>query len=123
MQDLGIHILFTLYPSEQIPHVWDEYKLPGVVKLSTLAGYVPERLVGARVPPIESRSLDIGYRGRIVPYWLGEFGQEKMWIGQGVLERSERCGVTCDIAWCEEDRIYGEDWNRFSEFMQGYFGY
>ena len=105
MQDLGIHILFTLYPNEQIPQVWDEHKLPGVVKLSTLAGYVPERLVGARVPPIESRSLDIGYRGRMVPYWLGEFGQEKMWIGQGVLERSERCGVTCDIAWCEEDRI------------------
>ena len=113
MRNLGIHILFTLYPAEQIPKVWDEYRLPGVLKFSTLAGYIPERLVSLNVPPTESRPTDIGYRGRRVPYWLGQFGQEKMWIGQGVLDRAEEYGLRCDIAWREEDRIYGEDWNRF----------
>jgi hypothetical protein len=65
----------------------------------TPAGYVPESLVSYPALPIESRPIDIGYRGRTVPYWLGEFGQEKVLIGQGVLERAEEYGLKCNIAW------------------------
>lgn len=113
MRYLGIHVLFTLVPPTEIPKVWDEIRLPGVVKLNTLAGYVPESLVGLQTPPIESRLIDIGYRGRIIPYWLGRLGQEKVWIGEGVLARAEKYGLRCDIAWTENDRIYGRRWNSF----------
>jgi hypothetical protein len=112
MRFMGIEILFTLVPTDQISKVWDE-RLPGVLKLNTLGGYIPERLVGLETLPIKSRPIDVGYRGRILPYWIGELGQEKIWIGQGFMERSKASGLRCDIAWREEDRIYGKDWKKF----------
>ena len=113
MRYIGIHILFTLYPTALIAKVWDECRLPGVAKISTLAGYVPYRLVDFKAPPLDSRPLDIGYRARKLPYWLGQFSQEKFWIGQGVLSLAEKYGLRCDISWREEDRIYGQKWYKF----------
>lgn len=113
MRYLGIHALFALYSRDKIDLVWNESRLPGVRKYTTLTGYVPESMIGIPVPPLEARPLDVGYRGRILPYWLGRLGQEKAAIGKGFLERSSRYGLACDIAWREEDRIYGQAWIRF----------
>lgn len=113
MRFLGIHVLFTLLPSPEIPKVYSDARLPGVVKVHSLAGYVPERLVGVEVPATERRPVDIGYRGRTLPFWLGRVAQEKAWIGQGVLARADKYGLSCDIGWAEGDRIYGERWTKF----------
>ncbi len=110
---LGIHVLFTLVPPSEIRKIYSEDRLPGVVILPTRAGYVPEHLARLQVPPLTARPIDIGYRGRTLPYWLGELAQEKVWIGQGVLARADRYGLRCDIKWAEEDRIYGQRWNHF----------
>ncbi len=113
MRDLGIQVLWTLLPPAEIPKVYGARRLPGVRTIHTLGGYVPEVPQALIPPPIESRPIDIGYRGRTLPYWLGRLAQEKVWIAQGVLERAERYGLRCDIRWREEDRIYGRSWNRF----------
>jgi hypothetical protein len=113
MRKLGIGLLYTLVPTREIPKIWDDSRLPNVVKVSTLPGYVPEGLVHVRAPALDGRPLEIGYRGRVLPYQIGRVGQEKVWIGKGVLERAERYGLRCDIAWSEGDRIYGEKWNEF----------
>lgn len=113
MRYLGIHVLLTLVPPSEIRKIYSEDRLPGVVTLPTRAGYVPEHLAKLQVPPLAARSIDIGYRGRTLPYWLGELAQEKVWIGQGVLARADRYGLRCDIKWAEEDRIYGQRWNHF----------
>lgn len=113
MRYLGIKVLFTLVPEAEIPKIWDETRLPGVVKLNTLAGYIPDGLVGVQTPPIELRPLDVGYRGRELPYWLGRLSQDKVTIAKGFLARAERYGLRCDIAWKEYERIYGKKWNRF----------
>jgi hypothetical protein len=93
--------------------VYDEQRLPGTVKYTTLTGYVPERYRNFSDPPLESRPIDVGYRGRNIPFWLGMLGQEKTWIGQGFLEHSKKYDIKCDIRWEEQDRIYGEDWDKF----------
>jgi len=113
MRYIGIHILFTLFPTALIAKVWDEFRLPGVIKISTLSGYVPDRLVGFKAPSLDLRPIDIGYRARKLPYWLGQFSQEKFWIGQGVLPLAEKYGFRCDISWREEDRLYGKKWYKF----------
>ncbi len=113
MRDLGIHILFTLLQPDRISSLYDQRRLPGVTVLTTLAGYVPDNLVGLPVPPLSERRIEIGYRGRTLPYWLGRLAQEKVWIGQGVLARAPRYNLLCDIGWREEDRIYGQRWIDF----------
>lgn len=112
IKELGIQIFYTLMPQSEVPKVWTD-RLPNVKILTTLAGYVPEDLKTAPAPPTESRTVDIGYRGRSIFYWLGRFSQEKRWIGMGVKERAPAYGLRVDIGWAEEDRIYGDRWVEF----------
>lgn len=122
MRYLGIHVLFTLLSPEKIPTVYPESRVPGVVKLTTLAGYVPDHLVGLETPPIGTRPIDIGYRGRTLPYWLGRLAQDKVRIGQGVLACAGRYNLRCDIAWDERDRIYGHRWIQFLQSCKATLG-
>lgn len=113
MRYLGIHVLFTPYPLEKIPLVYDEKRLPGVTKRTTLTGYVPERHREVDAPALENRPIDVGYRGREIPYWLGILGQEKAWVGEGFLKHVAHYGLKCDISCKESDRIYGKRWDQF----------
>ncbi len=113
MRYVGIHVLFTLVPTIEIPKIWSEDRLPGVVKINTLAGYVPDGRVDLSGLPVERRPIDVGYRGREVPFWIGRLGQEKVWIAKGMRALAAAYGLRCDIGWTEQDRIYGRAWNQF----------
>ena len=112
LRELGIDILFTITPERELDKLYGG-RLPGVLIVPTLAGFVPEALVGLRTPPTETRPIDVGYRGRVLPFWNGALSQEKVLIGQGFLRAARPYGLRCDIAWGEHDRIYGERWIRF----------
>jgi hypothetical protein len=112
MRRLGIDLLFSSVPADAVPGVYGS-RLPGVDILPTLTGFVPADLGGRPRQPLVDRPLDVVYRGRSIPYWLGRLGQDKALIGQRFLARSQSTGLRCDIAWTEADRVYGEDWYRF----------
>jgi hypothetical protein len=112
MRELGIDLLFSSIPAEAMPLVYGS-RLPGVDILPTLTGYVPDELRGRRSHSPAGRPLDVVYRGRSVPYWLGRLGQDKVVIGREFLARASATDLRCDISWTESDRIYGEDWYRF----------
>jgi hypothetical protein len=110
MREIGIDVLFTCVPEAEIEKVYAEAKLPGVHKINVLTGYVPEGLTERRAPDPASRPVDVGYRGRNVPAWLGELGQEKVRIGKRFHRDAEPYGLVCDISYREEDRFYGDAW-------------
>jgi hypothetical protein len=112
IRELGVALLFSCVPAEAVPSVYGS-RLPGVEILPTLTGYVPAGLEGRPRPPLEGRPLDVVYRGRSIPYWLGRLGQDKALIGREFLARAASTGLRCDIAWTEADRIYGEGWYHF----------
>lgn len=111
-RDIGIDVLFTVVPEPAASQVYDE-RLPGVRRVLTLTGYVPENLVGRPNRPLGERTIDVGYRARDLPFWLGRLSREKVWIGERFLERAPAYGLRCDIAWTEDARIYGERWIEF----------
>jgi hypothetical protein len=113
MRFLGIHVLYTCIPEPAATEVYGP-RVPGVTRISTLPGYVPESVLGRPVAPIRERPLDLSYRGQTVPFWLGRLGQDKVMIGRGVRERIARHGLVSDIEWTPEERIYGEEWYRFT---------
>jgi hypothetical protein len=113
IRHLGINVLFTLMPPSEVSKVYNETTVPGVKIVETLAGYVSDSLMTVQPSPPDDRPIDIGYRGRTVPYWLGRHAQEKAWIGQELLGRAGQYGLRCDIRWGEQDRIYGAQWIRF----------
>jgi hypothetical protein len=110
---LGIDALFTCVPEEAIEAVYPSAELPGILKIATLTGFVPQALVSRPAQRIEDRPIDVGYRARKVPYWLGELGTEKWRIAPKFLQAARGTGLVCDISYREEDRIYGEPWIEF----------
>lgn len=112
IRNLGIDVLFTLVPERELQNVWGN-RLPDVQTTTTLAGYVSEDAIRHPTPPTAARTVDVGYRGRTLPYWLGILGQEKAWIAQGFMEHAASTRLLCDIGWRESDRIYGRSWFGF----------
>jgi hypothetical protein len=112
IRELGINVLFSSVPAPAVPDVYGS-RLPGVEILPTLTGYVPATVEGLPRQPVAGRPLDVVYRGRSVPYWLGRLGQDKVAIGRGFLARASSTDLRYDISWTEADRIYGDDWYAF----------
>jgi hypothetical protein len=112
MRDLAVDVLYSVAPPRIFGELYGE-RLPGTEILPTLTGYVPDRLVGLATRPLGERPIDVGYRGRSVPFWLGRLGFEKLEIGRGFLVAAAGEGLRTDIAWWEGARIYGRRWNEF----------
>jgi hypothetical protein len=114
MRTLGIDVLFTCVPEDQVELVYPDEALPAMKrKVTVLTGYVPEELLALPVVPYEDRTVDVGYRGRRLPAWLGSLAQEKTTIADRFLADAPAFGLTTDISTSEADRLYGDAWNRF----------
>ncbi len=112
MAQMGVHVVFTCIPEPDAEKVYGP-RVPGLVRVPTLTGYVPDNLMGLTVPPTTERPVEIGYRAREIPYWLGTLAQEKQLIASGVLERAPAYHLKCDISFKESERIYGRRWIEF----------
>ena len=113
MHRLGIQLVFTAVPEPGIARVYPPEEFPGVRFVNTLTGYVPADLAELDMTPPSRRGLVVGYRGRPLPLRCGRLGQEKVQIGRLVKAYCETHGITHDIAWNEEARIYGPQWPQF----------
>lgn len=111
-RDVGIKVIFTIAPEPAAAQLYDK-SLPGVRRVLTLTGYVPDNLRGRPLRPLRERTIDVGYRARDLPFWLGRQSREKAWIGQRFLELAPAYALRCDIAWREHERIYGGEWVEF----------
>ncbi len=111
-RDVGINVLFTIAPEPAAGQLYDE-RLPGVRRVQTLTGYVPDNLIGRPLKPLDERKVDVGYRARDLPFWYGTLSREKAWIGKRFLELAPAYGLRCDIGLSEHDRIYGNRWIEF----------
>jgi hypothetical protein len=98
LRDLGVHIVFGCVPQEIVDEIYSPELLPGVIRETVLTGYVPHELLQKKVPRFEDRPIDVGYRARKVPDWLGSFGQEKWIIADRFQKDAGKYGLTCDIS-------------------------
>lgn len=116
LNEFNIDRVYTLLA----PAYWDKVyrRYTQVVNLHyTVPGLVSESLLTAAARfalPWSQRSIDVGYRGRELPYYMGKGAQEKTWIAHEFLRRCSNRGLVLDIETREEKRIYGEDWYRFT---------
>ncbi len=111
--EAGIDVLFTCVPESEWDKVYPSSRLPGLRRVQTLTGFVPRYLLGLKVPAIARRPIDVGYRARVLPYWLGELGAEKWQIGERFLAATSNSGLRTDISAAEGDRLYGSAWTDF----------
>lgn len=114
MNAIKFDLLFTCFPEGEIEKIYPKSKLPSLSKYNNLTGYVPEKLLHlSRLKPVKNRSIDIGYRGRKIPFWLGELAYEKYSIVDNWKKASSHTTLKEDISYHESDRLYGKNWMKF----------
>jgi len=113
LTELKISLLFTCIPTSEIEKVYPAALLPGTVRLNTLTGYVPKALLNWPKRPSAERVVDVGYRTRKPPFWLGELGYEKWSIADRFKNASAGTGLNLDLSYDESARIYGTKWTEF----------
>lgn len=110
---LGIDILFSIVPNSEINKVYPKNKLPNLKVVNVLTGYVSEKLLQEDVAPIKNRKIDVGYRTRKMPYWLGRLAYEKWSISIDFERHAKNKNFILDLSTNETDRLYGESWTKF----------
>lgn len=102
------------------PKYFDEVyysRCPSVKKVChTLTGYVGESMVKKAsqfAKLYEQRTVDIGYRARPTPTYLGLGGLEKMDIAQKFQQHTNGLNLHLDIKFREADRLYGDHYWRW----------
>ncbi len=110
---LRFDALFTCVPAASVDVVYPPTRLPGLVRMQNLTGYVPESLERLARRPIAGRELVIAYRGRPLPHFYGDLAREKWEIGMKMRAVCEERGIPSDIAWDHESRVYGPRWYDF----------
>jgi hypothetical protein len=115
INDLKIDCIYTLLEPENVEQVYGKYTaVPRVI--STLTGYVSDDLIAAARRfgiPDEGRSVDVGYRGRQLPPYMGREAREKTEIAERFAEMAAPLSLALDVATKERERLYGRDWYKF----------
>jgi hypothetical protein len=108
MNDATFKLLFTLVKEESLPQAYP--KLSGLIKIPILTAYASEAMKTMTHVPIADRTIDVSYRSRRSPYWLGRLAYEKEFIATEFVKRSSSYGLNLDISVEESDRVYAEQW-------------
>jgi hypothetical protein len=121
---MKIDCIYTLLEPPYFKDVYQKYtKVPRIVY--TLPGYIGDDLLeiaGRRARPFQERGIDVGYRARRLPFYMGEGAQEKHKIGVEFRERAGSVGLRMDIETEEQKRIYGSKWYDFLANCRGVLG-
>ena len=116
LQRLGISLVLNTITADQNHLVYPKAAFPDTEFVHVFTGYAPDMHDQAKnLPDTADRPILIGYRGRPLPYWYGELGQEKIEIGRRMAAICEAHGINnVDIKWGDDDRIYGQAWYDFT---------
>jgi hypothetical protein len=110
-----IESVYTLLEPRYFKDVYLKYTNVSQVT-NNIPGYVSDNLIavsGRMFLPDEKRSIDIGYRGRKLPHYMGRGAREKYDIAIAFTERAKDLGFKLDIQAHEHGRLYGSHWQKF----------
>lgn len=113
-RDFGIRSVFTCLPESEWQKVYPKAESKLDYYLSVFPGYIDEEALH-KIASFQSidREVDIGYRARKLPYWIGRHGQLKVILGNKFLNRSVPHTLKLDISVAPDDVFFGDDWYRF----------
>lgn len=113
--EVGFDIILTNVPKEAIRVIYHEPWFDDVCFDVVQTAYLDESVIadGRGVLPLAERPIPLGYRGRELPYRLGDLGWHKSEVGHRFKTACAARGIDCDIEVDEKSRFQGEDWLDF----------
>ena len=110
-----IDCVYTLVEPEHFKDVYLKYTNVSKV-VYYIPGYVSDDLLATAkrlTLPDERRTIDVGYRGQRLPFYMGKGALEKFEIAAEFRERARGLGLKLDVEADPSKRIYGPAWYEF----------
>jgi hypothetical protein len=109
---IGINHVFTLGNLQVREKIYPSF-LCNFTTSQILTGYSDNGYQNWPNNNWKERTIDLGYRARLLPPWMGELGTYKSEIIQLVKKNPATKGLNLDLSTSESSRIYGQDWVNF----------
>jgi hypothetical protein len=106
-------VVFSCLPKSEYRKVYLEEITGEVTFVNMLTGYVSPNMRHYTYSQLDSRPIDIGYRGSLQPIYYGRLAFEKQQIAYDFLRFAEDSNIVLDISYKWEDRLNGEKWIKF----------
>ena len=114
IKKLDFNFVFTVVPQKNIDKVYTPSDFINTKFINCLTGYaMPYCEAMQSLPKTCDRLIDVAYRGRALPFWYGDLGQEKKVIAETFNKLAKYSGLNLDISTDEGDRLYGDLWPEF----------
>jgi len=113
---IGVDAVLTCVPQVGVRDIYSEPEFDRIYLRTIQTAYLSDELMAvdpAEILPLAERPIALGYRGRALPYRLGDLGWHKTEIADQFKRACARAGVVCDIEVDEEKRFTGEAWLGF----------
>jgi hypothetical protein len=113
--DFGIDIVFSVSPESEWKKIYDGVDFSKVSFYKVLTGYLDERGI-TKINTFLGRfkkDIDIGYRARNLPMWLGRHGYLKTKIADVFNQKLKSLDLNTSISTRAEDTFFGFDWYKF----------
>lgn len=114
--ELDVRAVFSVAPPPDRERIYAPARHRLAVLDTVLTGYIDERTrdrLAARHRSARERQVDVGYRGRRVPFWLGRRAQIKWQMAEPVRRAAEARGLRVDVSCEPSAELRGGDWHRF----------
>lgn len=111
---MKIDLIFTCVNPEDHDFFYSKRRISSLKGVhQVLTGYVDDQLRRPGLFGFDKKPIDVGFRGRISPYYLGELGHQKLKITQMFEGPAKRAGLNVNISVNESDRLSGDRWLEF----------
>lgn len=116
VKDFKVDCIYTCFYPIDYQKVYPKEVVGDVLLKTTLTGFINEGAIEKIIKfakPHKERSLDIGYRARKLPFWLGRHGVLKWKITEVFQEKLLNTSLRIDLSNNPKDVFLGDDWYRF----------
>ncbi len=111
-----VKTVFSCFTGEDLFRAYPPEKTDLSHWITVIPGYVDEK-AAERLAEIctenRKRTINVGYRARNLPFWLGRHGQIKVEIGRVFQEKAKESGLKVDISCDTKDAFIGQEWYKF----------
>jgi hypothetical protein len=115
IDEFAVDHVFSVAPEIQWPAIYPTVDRSRTRLWHALTGYLDPGTVDriSRAASEIERTIDVGYRAKDLPPWLGRHARLKTEIGDAFAAAAPAHGLSCDISTRAEDALVGADWVRF----------
>jgi len=111
-----VKTVFTCVPESEWKRVYPREKSGLQHYFTVFAGYIDE--IAARkwaklYRRHGARPIDVGYRARNIPFWLGRHGILKWQLTEKFMNAAINHGLKLDLSNNEKDAFHGDEWYKF----------